>query len=155
MTKSRQICTAEYALQKAIDLVPITKLEAVTGHGVKHLYKLSDPREIEKNISYKKSLLIDALCYGETGTAPFHEVSAQNIAAISMPITGCVTEYALRAQAAVGELSVQIAAAMSVNSPGGSGFTANELQRIMQAIEGIDKVSDTLKAMVAQHDNKR
>lgn len=145
MNKIRPIQTSQYALERALGVQPIGVIAEMLGISSGLVYKMSDP-DTEKEISVKRALMVDRLCFEKNGIAPFSDIFSAQLN--KDPIEGSVKENVLYAQASLGELAGQVVAALSAASDGGEEITSQELQAILTAVEILKKRVNRMERVV-------
>lgn len=137
MSKLRLAGTSEYAMRRAMKLVPLSLIADAVEHSEGYVYKWSD-RDSEKKISFEKALIIDDLCFAMVGVAPFYDVLKTNFEMNTMPLTRVpLKETVMQCQVALGGFAARILSATAPNSEGGARVSAMEQQEIMTAIENM------------------
>lgn len=152
MNKIRPLYTAKYALQRALEILPIAAFADRLGVSSGLIYKMSDP-DIEKEISVERALIIDQMCHAAQGVAPFRDVFVSQVKQ-SAASSGSIKESMLTTQSALGGLAGAVLNALSDASEGGQRLTPRELQSIMISVEELKQEVDRIERAVIEASKK-
>lgn len=149
MTKNRLPQSPEFAVKRAIELMPLPALAKAMQADPKLVYKYSDDtaHESKKHIHVWRALLADQIVYASTGQAPFRDLFDSNIDdATRKPVS--IKETVLNAQSALGGVSLAVVTALSHQSDGGKVMTLNEAQHILISLNVLKGVIEDIERNV-------
>ncbi len=147
MTKTRQPMTAEWAMQSAIQALPLPTIASFIKASPDLTYKYSNEDEPNK-ISVERALLVDTLCKQTHGFTPFLTLFLANADIAGAPPTRTVGEHMLAASVMMGRASSAVLAALSPESEKGKKISSNERTAILMEIESLRREADAIERAV-------
>lgn len=148
MTKLRPPLTPEYALQAALNVVPIGKIAGACGNSTGMITKYSDIDEPQK-FSVEKALIVDRLCLEADGSAPFYELFCHQAQALAVNPAE-IPSNVIEAQAALGMVCQRILAGLDRAGDMGQRLSPVERQGVLTAIEQLQGDLHRLTRAVVQ-----